>query len=328
MDRLRFGIIGAGGITHGHAQRLQGSGQVDIVAVTEPSPASVDRFRQVTGLSPTVYQDHRAMLAAEDLDAVLIGSPHTAHFDQSRDCLEAGAHVLSEKPMVCTVAHARTLVEVSRRAGKVLMISYQRHTEPKYLWMKQQIASGALGKITYISAISCQEWLAGTRGSWRQDPALSGGGQLNDTGSHFVDVLIWLGGPVSEVTALQDFRGTQVDINSAISFRYASGALGSFSVIGDAHSWWEDWTISGENGSIFYRNGRLFDAVLGRGVRQVPDTELPAAGGSIDDAFLRAIQGQAEVLVPPSIGVGVIQLTEAAWRSAERGGQPVPVAEL
>jgi predicted dehydrogenase len=325
---LRFGIIGAGGITHGHAQRLQGSGQVDIVAVTEPSPASVDRFRQVTGLSPTVYQDHREMLAAEHLDAVLIGSPHTAHFDQSRECLEAGAHVLSEKPMVCTVAHARTLVEVSRRAGKVLMISYQRHTEPKYLWMKQQISSGALGKISYISAISCQEWLAFTGGSWRQDPALSGGGQLNDTGSHFVDVLIWLGGPVTQVTALQDFRGTQVDINSAVSFRYASGALGSFTVIGDTHSWWEDWTISGENGTIFYRNGRLFQAVLGRGVREVPDSELPPSGGSIDDAFLRAVRGEAEVLVPPSIGVGVIQLTEAAWRSAAEGGKPINVADL
>lgn len=328
MERLRFGIIGAGGVTHGHVQHMMGSGQVDIVAVTEPSPASVERFRQVNGLSPTVYTDHRQMLAAEGLDAVLIASPHTAHFAQSRDCLEAGVHVLSEKPMVCTVRDARALEEVSRRTGKVLMISYQRHTEPKYRWMKQQITSGALGTITYISAISCQEWLTFARGSWRQDPALSGGGQLNDTGSHFVDVLIWLGGPVSEVTALQDYRGTPVDINSAISFRYASGAMGSFTVIGDTHSWWEDWTISGEKGSIFYRNGQLFDAVLGRGVRQVPDGELPDTGGSIDDAFLRAIRGQADVLVPPSIGVGVIQLTEAAWRSAERGGQPIRVSDL
>ena len=328
MKRLRFGIIGAGSITHGHAQRLTGSGEAEIVAVTEPSAASVEAFRRATGLAPTVYADHTAMLAAEHLDAVLIGSPHTAHFAQSRDALEAGAHVLSEKPLVCSVADARALDAVRERAGRVLMISYQRHTEPRYLWMKEQIASGAIGRLTYIAAVSCQEWLTFARGSWRQVPALSGGGQLNDTGSHFVDVLIWLGGPVAEVTALQDFRGTEVDINSAVSFRYANGALGTLTVIGDTHSWWEDWTISGEGGTIFYRNGRLLKAVMGSGLREVPESELPESPGDVDRAFLRAIRGESDVLVPASIGVGVIQLTEAAWRSAEAGGQPVRVSDL
>lgn len=328
MDKLRFGIIGAGGITHGHATRLTQSGEAEIVAIAEPSERSVENFRQRTGLAPKVYPDHRSMLAGEKLDCVLIGSPHTVHYEQSRECLEAGLHVLCEKPMVCKTEHAKALSDVIRRTGKVFMISYQRHTEPKYLWMKQQIDSGELGRITYIAALSCQEWLWGTKGSWRQDPALSGGGQINDTGSHFVDVLIWLGGPVEQVEAIQDFRGTQVDINSAVAFRYASGALGTFTVIGDTHAWWEDWTISGEKGTIFYRNGRLLKAVMGQGVREVPDSELPAAPANIDQAFIDAVRGRREVMVPAQIGLGVIQLTEAAWRSAAEQGRPVKVADL
>jgi len=207
------------------------------------------------------------------------------------------------------------------------MISYQRHLEPVFLWMKQQIESGSLGPIHYIAAVSCQEWLQLTAGTWRQDPGLSGGGQINDTGSHFIDMLTWLGGPVETVEALMDNRGTRVDINSALIFRFRNGILGALTVIGDAHSWWEDWTISGEAGTVYLRNGRVFKAVLRQGVREVPREELPGAPGDVDRAFIDAVRGRAPVLVPASIGLGVIELTEAAWRSAAEQ-RPVRVDEL
>lgn len=327
LDKLRFGIIGAGGITHGHAQRISQSGEGEVVAVAEPSERSLENFRSSTGLAPRVYPDHKAMLSGEHLDCVLIGSPHTVHFEQSRDCLEAGINVLCEKPMVCKTADAKALQETIRKTGKVFMISYQRHTDPKFMWMKHQIESGEIGKVSYIAATSCQEWLWFTKGSWRQDPALSGGGQINDTGSHFVDMLIWFGGPVEQVSAIQDFRGAQVDINSTVAFRFRSGALGSFSVIGDTHCWWEDWTISGEKATLLFRNGRLLKAMMGQGVKDIPDSELPAAPTHVDKAFMDAVRGLREVMVPASIGLGVIELTEAAWRSAAEG-RSIRVADL
>ena len=327
MEKLRFGVVGAGGITHGHMKRLIETGEATIVAVAEPNASSVERFRQATGLAPHVYATEAEMLAGEALDCVLVASPHTVHATQSAAALEAGLHVLSEKPMVCSAAEAKALIAVIARTGRVFMVSYQRHLDPTFLWIKQQVDSGALGKLSYLAATSCQEWLQGTKGSWRQDPALSGGGQINDTGSHFIDVLIWIGGPVAQVHAFMDNRGTEVDINSAVAFRFESGALGTFSVIGDTHSWWEDWTVSGEHGTIYLRNGRLFKAVLGQGVREVPAAELPAAPGNMDQAFVDAVRGRAEVAVPATIGLGVIQLTEAAWRSA-REGRPIATSEL
>lgn len=327
MDRLRFGFVGAGGISHGHAERLTRSGEAEIVAIAEPNPGSVESFCRRTGLRPRVYATHTEMLGSERLDCALIASPHTAHFEHGRACIQAGLHVLCEKPMVCRTSDAEALQQIIATSGRVFMISYQRHTEPRYLWMKQQVDSGRLGALSYLAAISCQEWLWITKGTWRQDPGLSGGGQLGDTGSHFIDVLTWIGGPVEQVTALQDFRGTSVDINSGVAFRFASGALGTFTVIGDAHCWWEDWTISGEKGTIFLRNGRLLLAVMGQGVHEVTDAELPPATANVDQAFLDAVRGRAPVLVPASIGLGVIQLTEAAWRSAADGGRPVRIAQ-
>ena len=329
MTRWRFGIIGAGGITHGHVRNLMESSEAEVVAVADPNPASIGRFRQATGISPSVHADYRDMLAAGGIDCVLISSPHTMHYAQSRDCLEAGLHVLCEKPMVCSAAEAGRLLRDIERCQKTFMIAYQRHVDPRYRWMYDQLHSSALGRVTAITALSSQEWLSLAAGTWRQDPALSGGGQLYDTGSHFVDVLIWLGGPVEEVVAYQDFRSTQVDINSTIGFRYHSGALGSLTILGDTHTWWEDWTISAEGGTLLFRNGRLYRAQLGQGVQEVPTQSLPPPPAvNIDRAFLDVVAGRAEPLVPATVGLGVIQLSEAASRSAASGGHPIRVADL
>lgn len=329
MARWRFGIIGAGAVTHGHARNLLETAEAEVVAVTDPNPASIGRFRQATGTSPAVYVDHKDMLAAGGLDCVLVASPHTMHYAQSRDCLEAGMHVLCEKPMVCSTADARRLARDIERCKKTFMISYQRHVDPRYRWLHDQVQSGALGRISAITALSSQEWLSLAAGSWRQDPALSGGGQLYDTGSHFVDVLIWLGGPVEEVVAYQDFRSTMVDVNSMIGFRYRSGALGSLTIVGDAHTWWEDWTISAEGGTLLFRNGRLYKAHLGQGIHEIHPECLPTPPATnIDRAFLDAVAGRAAPLVPATVGLGVVQLSEAASRSAASGGLPVRVADL
>ncbi|HET7558921.1 MAG TPA: Gfo/Idh/MocA family oxidoreductase [Limnochordia bacterium] len=329
MAKLRFGIIGAGGITHGHAQRITQSGEGEIVAIAEPSEPAAARFAERTGTSPKRYPDHTAMIGDKGLalDCILIGSPHTLHFQQACDALNAGLHVLCEKPMVCKAEHAEKLIETAQRSGKVFMISYQRHLDPQFLWMKQFIDSGKLGELHFIQALTCQEWLQLTAGSWRQEPSLGGGGQINDTGSHLVDMLTWLGGPVKSVSAFCENLTAKVDINSSVSFRYQNGALGTLSVIGDAACWWEDWTISGSKATIFFRNGRLMvSEQIHQAPREVAAGELPA-GSDPDRAFMAAVKEQKPVPVPPEIGLRVIQLTEAAWRSSAEG-RPIDVSEL
>ncbi len=324
---LRVGIIGAGGIMCSHAQRMEQTGEATVVSIAEPSSASVARFRESTKLDPVVYHDFREMLSREPLDCVLVGSPHTMHLEHITVALQAGLHVLTEKPMVCSVADARTVLDVARKSRGIFMISYQRHLDPRFLWIKQQIESGSLGRLTYISSVLLQEWLYVAAGTWRHDPALSGGGELNDSGTHFLDVLRWVGGPVQQVHAYADNRGTRVDINTTVNMRFASGALASLDVVGDAHGFWEDWTFSCERGTILYRNGDLRLLRLGEGAYPVEQSQLPPSTGDPDRAFVDAVLGRCEVPIPGRIGLEVIALTESIWTSV-REDRPVDVPNV
>jgi len=228
--------------------------------------------------------------------------------------------------MANTAAEAQQILAAARDSGRVFMIAYQRHLDPRFRYVEQQLSQGGLGRLTYISAVLLQEWLYTAAGTWRQDPALSGGGQLHDSGSHFVDVLRWIGGPVAEGHAFPDNRGVRGDINSAVNLRFESGALGSLAVVGDAHAYWEDWSFSAERGTILLRNGRLLSLQLGSPPREIGPEELPP-GVDVDRAFVDAVLGRSPVPVPGEVGLEVINLTECIWRSAAEG-RPVRVPNL
>jgi predicted dehydrogenase len=231
--------------------------------------------------------------------------------------------VLLEKPMVCQVDHAHTLLERLEGYDKVFGIAYQRHAQGQFIYIKDKIASGEVGQVTFISALQCQEWKKGTVGLWRQDPALSGGGQLNDSGSHLLDILLWITGlTVADVSAFIDNCGTPVDINSAISMRFTNGAQGNISIVGDAPAWHEDATIWCERGAFFYRNGTL-TFMNEKGKRTTIDGDSLPPGQNIDQNFVGAIRGENGIAAPPVAGLRTIELTEAAWKSAAQNGAPV-----
>ncbi len=329
-DRIRIGIIGCGGNMTGHVKRLvEGhADEVEVVALVDTNDASIANLVQ---RNPSVadlprFTSHQEMLASVRPDAVEISTPHTLHYQQIVDALQAGAHVLTEKPMVCETEQALDLIRRSRELGKVLLVSYQRHYQPLFRYIKDQIAAGELGTIQYVTGLQNQDWYRGTKGKWRSQLALSGGGQLNDSGSHLLDIILWTTGQsVAAVHCFQeDFEG-EVDINTAISLRFRGGAMGTLSIIGNAPGgMWEDITIFGSGGSIYYRTA----GVRGETVRfqqrwfdrpdVVTEPALPEASDP-DTNFIDAIKGRAEVQSPATCGLRVIELTAAAWRSAATG---------
>jgi len=325
--KLRIGFIGAGGMSHGHYKRLHATKKAQVVALNEPSEKMIERFHahfeDSKGLP--VYEDYRDMLRNEDLDGVVVLSPHTVHFEQTSAALDKGLHVLTEKPMVCTIRRAKALIEKAKKAKRVLMISYQRHYDPLFRYMREQIAKGAIGKVQYVQAIQSQEWLRITKGTWRQKLALSGGGQLNDSGSHLVDIVMWVTGlKVSEVFAVSDKFGTEVDINSSLAMRFENGAMGSMSVIGNAPGWYEDHSIVGSKGALYLRQGKA-DPLLQQDAQGRPvKVKLPKYTKNPDSNFIDAILGKDVPQTPPECGLRTIEVTEAAWKSAATG-KPVRV---
>ncbi|MFQ6098227.1 MAG: Gfo/Idh/MocA family protein [Armatimonadota bacterium] len=323
--RIRVGILGVGGIAQGHIRRLINTKRVEILAICDTSKDSVERTNNnFPDLAKTwnVYEDYKEMLAEEDLDAVSINTPHTLHFEQIMDSLKARLHVLAEKPMVCTVEHAKKVVASSRRRkDQVMMLSYQRHFMPPYRFVREQVLSKKHGPVHFISALQSQNWMPATK-KWRGDPKLSGGGQLNDSGSHLLDIILWMTDlKPKQVHAYMDKRGTKVDILSALNVKFTNGALCNISVVGDSVTWHEDISIWCQDAAFFIRGS---DVIMAAPDERVVDAKDLPRGWDPDTNFVNSILGKEQPQTPAICGLRVIQLTEAAWESGTKG-KPVDV---
>lgn len=325
MDKVRVAMIGCGGFQRYRLGNLLQVPEAEVVALCDPTP---DQIKLTKERHPSLadlpeYSDHLALLNEVKPDAIMIATPHTQHVDQIMDGLAAGAHVCCEKPLVTTVADAHKIIAERDRVGKVGMVSYQRHFQPEFRYIKSKIDSGEAGAVQYITVLQSQEWLRATKGTWRQLASLSGGGQLNDSGSHVLDIILWTTGQsVDTVSAFMDNKGTEVDINSTLSMVFKSGAMGSVAIIGDGMGWHEEITIWCDNMAFFVRDGKL--TIVDRAQNKLKAENL-TGGSTPDKNFIHAILGKVECESPFECGLEVIRLTEAAWTSGYNGGVPTKV---
>ncbi len=330
VDKVRFLVIGVGGMGRAHIKQLKAIPEVELVAFADPADAAhvalTEQFPDL-GEVPT-FSDYREALKQVPADAAVIVSPHSDHLEHGLACLDAGLHVLMEKPFVAGSANAEHLIEAANARGKHLAVSYQRHVQGPYIFLRDLVQSGELGDIQFVSAYLAQSWAKGTKGTWRQDPALSAGGQLNDSGSHLLDVVLWMTGLDPEsVYAVIDNRGTRVDIDTALSVRMKGGAIANFSILGSASiSWHEDVAVHGTKGTALFQNGTLLVAREGERTVSEVTNELPPTSDP-DQDFVNLLLGRVDhAAAPAACGLAVARLTEAAWKSAELG-RPVTLAE-
>ncbi len=323
QDKIRVGMIGSGGNARGHMGRLQQIAGVEIVGLCDPAGAAL---KAATDAHPKLadvpqFADHEKLLADVEMDAVEISTPHTCHYDQIVAALDKGLHVLTEKPMVCSVEHAKDIVAKAEETELVVGISYQRHVMAPYRYCREVILSGELGPCHYISCLQSQNWYRGQvgRGTWRSKIALSGGGQLNDSGSHLLDIILWMTDlQPAEVFAYIDNLGSEVDILSAMSVKFDSGAMANFAVVGHAVNFFEEITMWCEDGTLAVRGAEVWRWDGGEQKRVVSGEELGRTWNP-DQNFIATIRNEEEIQAPPSCGLRVIQLTEAAWRSGDTG---------
>jgi predicted dehydrogenase len=325
-NEVRVGMIATGGMARHHIGQLLRIPGVTLTALCDTAPDQLERTQtSFPALKDTwTTPDYKELLVRADVDAVVIATPHTPHFEHAMAAIDAQKHVLLEKPMVGSTKEASALLARLEGYKKVFGLAYQRHAMGQFKFIKEKIASGEVGAVTYLSALQCQGWKKGVAGTWRQDPALSGGGQINDSGSHLVDILLFITGlTVESVAAFQDNRGTPVDIDSALSIRFVGGALGNLSIIGDSIiGWHEDISIWCEKGAFLYRNGSLTFTDSSGGRTTIDGANLPPTQ-NIDENFIGAIRGECAIAAPPLCGLRTIEMTEAAWESARQGGFPV-----
>ena len=224
-------IVGTGGMARHHINamaQIRGTEICGLVEVAEDQRQLTRAlFAEHGKVCPPFFRTIKELLATQGTpDAAFINTPHKFHLENAADCLKAGIDVLVEKPMVIDTAEARKLIRLRERTERLLVVAFPGSLSPAVKKAKEMIAAGKLGRVTSVAAYVHQHWQAATVGKWRQDPEISGGGFLFDTGSHMVNTVVDLiGQDVVEVCALMDRCGTRVDINSTISGRCRDGTM-------------------------------------------------------------------------------------------------------
>lgn len=305
----------------------------EVVAVCEPSPAAYAAAAELFdqhGLPVAPNEpDWTRFVAtyADQLDAVFIITPHVLHFAQATACLEAGLDVLLEKPMVMTAEEATALIDTRDRSGRLLVVAFQGSLSPQVREASRLLRSGELGRILNISAVTWQDWATLTAGTWRQQPELSGGGFLFDTGAHMLNTVADLAGEdFSQIAAWMEDDGRPVDIRAVVMGRLASGALVTMNACGGA--------IPSCHSDI-----RVFTtrAILRTGIwGEVLELQRAGAGRlrkvrsiapmPVWEQFLNVRDGRELNPSPPEVGLRMARLWDAIRESATRGGAVVDIA--
>jgi UDP-N-acetyl-2-amino-2-deoxyglucuronate dehydrogenase len=233
-----FGIVGCGMIANFHAQAIDAIGDAKLAACFDMFAASADRFAAAQGCR--AYHDLDAMLADPDVQVVTICTPSGAHRDPGVAALNAGKHLLVEKPLEITLAKCDELIAAAAKNGvKLGTIMPSRFSEAN-LTLKKAIDEGRFGRLTlgdtYVKWWRSQEYY--DSGGWRGTWALDGGGAYMNQAIHNVDLLYWFMGDVSQVCGLTDtlaHERIEVEDTGCAVVRFANGALGTLEATTSAY---------------------------------------------------------------------------------------------
>jgi predicted dehydrogenase len=322
-DKVNIAIIGCGGMSHTHGEWLKSVPEANVVALCDINPEKMDRLWKAKFDAREDIQKYDSIdkllkRPPKGLDAAIIVTPHTLHFPQAMACLDAGYHVLVEKPMVTSSAHARKLADKVKKTGKLLQVSFQASYSCEFAYIRHVLQSGGIGEIQTVTAWSHQGWKRACTGSWRHDPKLSGGGQMYDTGAHLFNAIAWcMDRPVEEVFCVIDNKGLKVDINAAMTIKWQGGILGTAMISGNNPGWDEGIIIAGDKGRLHtgIHGGRLehYDA-KGAKVKYPP---VNFEHFSPDRNFVECLLGRAEPMCPVRYGILHSWLMDALYQSAK-----------
>lgn len=341
MSKLRIGIIGAGGIAKDrHIPSFKKlTKKVSVDAVTD---IHIERAQEAANLFdiPNVYESFEELLM--HVDAVVICTPNKFHAEITIAALEAGVHVLCEKPMAYTAAEGEAMVKAAEKSGKVLAIAYHYRFMKEPRAAKKVMLAGDIGNPLVVRVQALRRRQVPGWGVFT-NKELQGGGSLIDYGCHFLDIALWLMGDLEPVEVIGsiynalsktpgqvnqwghfDHETFDVDDHVTGYIKFANGA----SLLLET-SWSnnikeenvQNVTISGDQGGLevfpftvnYAKHGMLFNSEAA----WMPGGEN--AGDIQAENFADACLGQAEFAVKPEEALRVSKVIEAIYESSETG---------
>jgi len=337
---VKVGIIGAGNIArYAHVPGYQAQEDVELVAVCDIVPGKAAEMGQEFDI-PRAYNSCQEMLQQEKLDAVSVCTPNVAHKEATLAALNAGLHVLCEKPIASNLEEGQEMVETARRMGKTLQIGLHRRFASEAQALKRFIEAGELGDIYYGEATMLRRrgipsWGVFTR------KELQGGGALIDIGVHALDHALWLMGnpkPVSVVGATYAAFGKREDVVSigkhwdvtrfdvddmgVALIRFEDGATLTLRAAWAANiaENLQECRILGTEGGAHMWPLQVFKQMYGSLVDITP-AYLPKVKPHEKEIehFIACVRGETECVVVPEQVLQVQAVLDAIYKSSETG---------
>lgn len=340
MNTVRIGIIGLGNIGRYHAEYLQ-AGKVPrcvLTAVADPiSP--LDKYQHLK-----TFKDGEEMLRSGAIDAVIIATPHYQHTTLGIAALEAGLHVMVEKPVSVHKADGERLVAAQKaRPKQVLAAMFQLRTEPRYLKIKRLIEQGELGEIVRVNWIMT-DWFRTEAyygsGGWRATWKGEGGGVLLNQCPHNLDILQWLVGMPSRVQGfcqLGRYHAIEVEDNVTAYLEFPNRATGTFVTSTGEAPGTNRLEIAGTRGKLVLENNKLyftrnetcmveFSSTAKTGFArpevwnvEIPFENTPAQHATLVQNFVDAILDGTALVAPGAEGLNSVELANAILFSSLQG---------
>ncbi|MEI6914271.1 MAG: Gfo/Idh/MocA family oxidoreductase, partial [Armatimonadota bacterium] len=198
--KIRTGVIGLG-LGAGHVAAYQAMDNAEVIAICDISEPWL-KYCQDDWKISTGYTDYREMLKNKDIDAISIALPTKLHAEATIEALQAGKHVLVEKPMAVTGDEAQAMADAAKKSGRVLMVSYNQRFGQDVMFLKRYIGEGHLGDIYFARTLwrrplgmlppAMHPRPTGAYNRNWFNEANNGGGVARDLGSHVIDIAMWL----------------------------------------------------------------------------------------------------------------------------------------
>ncbi|AXK47189.1 Gfo/Idh/MocA family oxidoreductase [Brachybacterium saurashtrense] len=342
---MRVGLVGYGvGGRQFHAPFLEAATDIEIAGVVARSETTTAAVREDFPQVP-IFPSLTTMLEA-GVDAVTITTPPATRRDLVMEAIAAGVHVVADKPFAPSAAVAREMAEAARAAGVQLSVFHNRRFDADLRTLRGVLDSGALGEL----------WRVHSRFDLDQPELLEAGehgGLLRDLGTHLVDQMMWLLGPVRAVSARLDhveLAEGRTDAAFALTLQHADGVTSCTSSTKLNHLHERTLRAYGSAGSYTATSTDVQAEAIAAGKRPVQDPEnwgyeaperwgtlhtaeghepVPSAQGSYTafyEQFAAACAGRGAAPSPASEGIAVLEVLDAARRSDENGGAFIPLA--
>jgi predicted dehydrogenase len=226
MDTIRWGIIGCGDVTEVKSgPGFQNAAHSRLVAVMRRDAALAEDYARRHHV-PKWYSDAQQLIDDPEVDAVYIATPPAFHKAYTLLAAKAGKPVYVEKPMAMNTAECEEMIEACRQADVPLFVAYYRRQLPRFLKVKELLASGVIGEVRLVTTTHLAPF---KKTSWRIQPEISGGGLFVDVGSHTLDLLDELLGPIASITGFAGNQGHHYEPEDIVTgaYQFESGVYGT-----------------------------------------------------------------------------------------------------